>query len=1269
MGKFLFSILFIYSTAIAQDWIKIAPVSYCDQFTIEYKYTQAGYQLRYITRQSGRYKYFSKPLLDINNLAPLSDEIIEASLNYCPMSIELTEIDGQYICAPKTLPPAPFEQSYLNLLNEIISRVDKEQNNCQDVIPLIKLQNQIAQLNQDQLMQFEPSYQLLQIFTGSETDQLIDHYHECAGEQKSQNFLKNLIVLEAKKACLFQKPTGLLSLEEVIEIAEDISSQYPDLGLIGLNNAKDEITKEAIRSLTTQAIKSQVKSLLGPQVDHNNFVANLETIKIIDTLDSQQLDDYTKYIASTDAPLEIIEKGLPDIIKNNFSDFLPKDLTPQQKQKILSEEVTPIIEQNYKQCIQTYKQKIAYNQSFENKIETRKQAENNFCQKNPNHCRSKSCEKKINFAGLDPNIKDLNQIQACLFKGITLSISPLMEIITLKQKNDFKESFSLSDDQARNIANNAYKNLYRCAQNKFENKLQREIHPSFTQNLIALQQTEIDEYIKTIGECAKKSERNITELFAKKIITSMPLTSSLFSNQRKIDFLGDEISTTALSFANYTVNNSVEKCLATQAKRVAPHKRSAALCQPLIEMEAGKNILLMSFSEIFNETNLAQTQRRRISENYQTCADKSIEQANNDLFNRTPHDLPAFLDQEENENYLKNNHHFYTCTKEAIVDISQAITEQTLNKTKEELASQIQDMAYFDSLTPQVVSTVKQCFSTKLNHLQSWDDFLIFNQEDGLTELKQECMNKATEFILPKLLIHETKLELANINQNEITPITLESITQNLQEQFSIPLAQKNLNNKNEVILKLAFQKYKTIYPNKTREDFINHYIRNTQTHVIDQIKNQFLTQIIEKGQPEYDFSDLNDKLSTQCLAELYEGQKKNFDQMPQATTHEQESESFGQEEFIEIIVNGLKTAKNNGRYNDFTNKLAQICQAPSQYDNLQELLSTRVADNFILAKLRQEITSSLQTTAQEQCYEELELQKINLSIELQTKLCSLDVLNTEEENALFEKLYTSISTPQKRNLLDLIFKRKQNFLKQINTELTQDFFNQHFLNDPEILNYMYNNVDSLVQQDPQQLNQLESLITQKLFSQKETNSFTDQFIHNQLIAAIGIEGFSEARNQVEEKINNLNFYQDLLHDQIRPLAYEKFYEKWNYDGIKQYLNWNQLPEQTRSSFINDILATNIYSRFNAPENNEQQQEELVNKITDHILNYPSFERENARQKRKRVFSRRSPLVLRGEYKEQTPLSFADKLANDIEAEVTADIKESLLEAMLSPFN
>ena len=440
MGKFLFSILFIYSTAIAQDWIKIAPVSYCDQFTIEYKYTQAGYQLRYITRQSGRYKYFSKPLLDINNLAPLSDEIIEASLNYCPMSIELTEIDGQYICAPKTLPPAPFEQSYLNLLNEIISRVDKEQNNCQDVIPLIKLQNQIAQLNQDQLMQFEPSYQLLQIVTGSETDQLIDHYHECAGEQKSQNFLKNLIVLEAKKACLFQKPAGLLSLEEVIEIAEDISSQYPDLGLIGLNNAKDEITKEAIRSLTTQAIKSQVKSLLGPQVDHNNFVANLETIKIIDTLDSQQLDDYTKYIASTDAPLEIIEKGLPDIIKNNFSDFLPKDLTPQQKQKILSEEVTPIIEQNYKQCIQTYKQKIAYNQSFENKIETRKQAENNFCQKNPNHCRSKSCEKKINFAGLDPNIKDLNQIQACLFKGITLSISPLMEIITLKQKMILKRA-------------------------------------------------------------------------------------------------------------------------------------------------------------------------------------------------------------------------------------------------------------------------------------------------------------------------------------------------------------------------------------------------------------------------------------------------------------------------------------------------------------------------------------------------------------------------------------------------------------------------------------------------------------------------------------------------------------------------------------------------------------------------------------------------------------------------------------------------------------
>lgn len=580
-------------TAFAQEvkWTVIYPVSHCLTLPIAYQQQPDGTYLVKIKNIDLTDYNVAPAVEDLNDLSSITEAILEKSTQLCPESDAFTYIpivtnDGDASCNENG---NFFSDDYMEFVRFTADYVNQKGDQCENMIPLMKLQDQIEQLDQEELLKFKPSknvgHMLLKILTDKETDTMINQFKACGGKKGSDKFISNMILLEAKKACIVP---GMLSWAEAQKIADDLSKDYQNTNLLKLNRKQKQLSYDATMAFTNKILKNEVDSMLGPVFEDLNsknqvvktlserkkgifyrpdiedayfelgnnknsesFINNLESKKRLDKFDDKDnLSDYVAYVFSVDAGIEIGKKAIPLFIESAFRDKLPEAWPESKKQKFIDEELTKLAMDKYDSCMKPRVQYSGYDPELnkdsgkklslkEKKAELdlldhRLKSKESFCKENEEQCIEGNCDGSINMLQMDDSATDTEMIQGCVLQGITLSINPLLKGIVYDQRNEFAEDFDLNDEMAEYFSDYTWSALTNCANKNVKKALNLKGKVDILNTEGPLQKIDTDAYQDIMLKCADIAENKVAPKFVDQIIINNETIQKAFGDPKII---------------------------------------------------------------------------------------------------------------------------------------------------------------------------------------------------------------------------------------------------------------------------------------------------------------------------------------------------------------------------------------------------------------------------------------------------------------------------------------------------------------------------------------------------------------------------------------------------------------------------------------------------------------------------------------------------------------------------------------------------------------
>jgi hypothetical protein len=597
---------FITKLSFAQEvnssgWKTIYPVTHCMLLPIAYQVQPDGSYM--VKVQNTDFTDFSiaTPVADLNDLSILTESIVEKSEQLCPDTefitpIPLTFDDGDVACHSSE---QFFSDDYIDFVRFTADYVNKTGNQCDNMIPLIKLQDQITALEKEELLKFRPSknvgHMLLKIITGKETDHMINQFQACGGKDGSDKFIQNMILLEAKKACIIP---DMLSWDEAQQIAQDISKDYKNTNLFKLNKAQNQLSYDATMAFTNKVLEKEVEGMLGSVFDDLNdkndvakilserkegvfykpdivnalydngrpkntkqFIKSLDSKKRLDKFTNKdKLADYVAYVFSVDAGIEIGQKAIPLFIESAFGDKLPSAWSEEEKDKFINgytddqgkyhKGLVDVANDEYDGCMDS---RVKYSKYRPNKndndrematmkekeyendlLKLRLETKENFCNENKEQCIEDSCDGSINMLQMDDTATDTEVIQGCVLKGITLSINPLLKGIIYDQKNEFKDDFHLSDEMAENFSDYSWNALVKCANQSIKRELSSKGKVDILNDEKPYQKINTDKFQTILTDCADIAENKVAPRFVDQIIINDPTIQKTFGDPKLV---------------------------------------------------------------------------------------------------------------------------------------------------------------------------------------------------------------------------------------------------------------------------------------------------------------------------------------------------------------------------------------------------------------------------------------------------------------------------------------------------------------------------------------------------------------------------------------------------------------------------------------------------------------------------------------------------------------------------------------------------------------
>lgn len=593
---------FITKLSFAQEvnssgWKTIYPVSHCMLLPIAYQVQPDGSYMVKVQNTDFTDITVATPVADLNDLSILTESIVEKSEQLCPDTefitlIPLTLEDGDVACHSSD---QFFSDDYIDFVRFTADYVNKTGNQCNNMIPLIKLQDQITALEKEELLKFRPSknlgHMLLKIFTGKETDLMINQFQACGGKDGSDKFIQNMILLEAKKACIIP---DMLSWDEAEQIAQDISKDYKNTNLFKLNKAQNQLSYDATMAFTNKVLEKEVEDILGSVFEDLNkkndvakilserkesvfykpdivnalydngrpkntkhFIKNLDSKKRLDKFTNKdKLSDYVAYVFSVDAGIEIGQKAIPLFIESAFRDKLPSAWSEEEKDKFINgytddqgkyhKGLVDVANDEYDGCMDS---RVKYSKYRPNKndndrkmatmkekeyendlLKHRLETKENFCNENKEQCIEDSCDGSVNMLQMDDAATDTEVIQGCVLKGITLSINPLLKGMIYDQKNEFKDDFHLSDEMAENFSDYSWNALVKCANKRIKRELGLKGKVDILNDEKPYQKINTDKFQTILTDCADIAENKVAPRFVDQIIINDPTIQKTFGD-------------------------------------------------------------------------------------------------------------------------------------------------------------------------------------------------------------------------------------------------------------------------------------------------------------------------------------------------------------------------------------------------------------------------------------------------------------------------------------------------------------------------------------------------------------------------------------------------------------------------------------------------------------------------------------------------------------------------------------------------------------------
>ena len=1255
------------------NWRAIAPLEYCERFQIEYQVTSDGqYRLR-IPGSNGP-SVFPQTLQNINDLSSLTDILVEESAKVCSDEGTQITIENNSVVIKEQTPyhtrecstPVVYSEPYLDLAKELVKILQLSGNRCDQLMAYTELQTKITQLSDQDLIQLKsPSnlfHNAIKLFTGKETGKLVDLYATCGGEKFTDKFVANLILIEAKNSCVMPKPPGLFTFDQAKKIAEDVAKDYNGLSLMDINSKKDEITQKAAQALAQNGIRNEVSSLLGPHVNVDTFLEELDSFKELKATNIPKADpDYLSLGFGFDATLEVAKKALPVLAKASFEDKLPDNWSAERRKVYLGGVLIPQLNKEYASCMREHHEKSGFGKDLKTRMSMRSKLKANYCQKNPEQCDNSSCEDKINIISGSSNIADSKVAQGCVMKSMLGGIKNMIHLGIVSQKEAFAESFILTDDMANALTKKAWKRLVNCANRRVQKSDSRtfekydppEESPVFT-NPRLLQSIEPKEFETVLIECANSAEVSVAKEFYAHTLLNEPSLSALYpESSEKLESLivtrqsahSEQRRVTPLErTVEAILNKAYDPCIAKQHHKARLEgargvTRNPMLCVPGVEIATASKVIQRTLSDLYKDNNVLDGKEAQKSlETFEACVDESIKSSINNLSvkeNETP--TPINTDEDAN-NYLKTNHEFYSCVKDAVTDATSIVGDAQFDSTIAQAAEQLSDPAYPQTLKKHAVDQVQACFKQRLDALGTWRTFTAFNDAGGIAKLEAQCSGKAVDHVLPRIMVHETQGQLAALKAEKL--IKDDKQIDKIISQSSLALAKKyKLKLPKKLsgdalkywIFAQAHNEHIKSKGNNT-DTFINEFTQETMGHALGGLHSNLKQETQKLAGNKYD--DFFDALNPSCLHKLYsnfegdiEALTQKMDQASQGKTSKEPSAPL-MDQITEAMLQGLRYQKGLGQkaYQGALQDIQRACAIVDANTTPRKLAATGAFDFILKGVIKDKIYASFDQVATDQCSEDLIAytgKKFTSDIQ---ELCSLrdPILMNKAFEDFEKKLGSSIfSLPAnsdsplswlvtkvgaKRNF-SFIKERHFEMLKLINTRLAKpEYLEKTVFNErpSRVLSNIYDNFSKVLMDDPLYMPKLEKEITAKLFDYRDRGSFADEFTRLQVTNGLGLGGYEQASKAINMQTveGSVGWFKDMVvnKNKVIKVGKEALKQKWTPKGINRLMAWRALEKEQRLKLIDSLYKNAVEPTLSgAPSKTDLLTDEIGKHASEYV--------------------------------------------------------------------
>jgi DNA-binding XRE family transcriptional regulator len=1212
MHKLLLLTLFLVATnlyAQAAAWQTIYPVANCQLVALEYQQQpNKSYQVKLAEK--------TYTIEDINNLLVLNDQLVKLSDELCPVSnlnfLVVNQVGNDNItCEPDQF----FSDDYIQFIRFSADYVNQEKKQCDNMIPYIKLQEEISALNNEELVKFKPSkklgHVLLKVLTDKETDQMIDQFNACGGKKGSDKFVTNMILLEAKKSCVVPQ---MLSWEEAETIAKSIGDEHKNTNLLMLNKNIRKLTRDATMGFTNKVLEKEVSSLLGPYIpDTKKFIKELDSYKRLEKQQgSDDLTDYISNVFSTDATLEIAQKAIPIFIKESFASKLPVSWEPKRKDDYLNNVLIKGANDDYLKCMGDRIKNAKYGENLKEKdlLSYRTQRKNDYCGKFPKQC-DDDCDGGVNFLEMTDTASDTDIITGCVLQSITKSINPLLRGIIYDQKEEFKDNFTLTDEMADTFSNKTWDNIIQCANRKIKRNLNWPGEVNILNDEKPLQKIKTSDFENILVDCSDIAEARVSGEFVKQLLLHEPTIQQTFNSGPLVNNFDSEFPKATVDVVDQIVRRSFNKCMEIQYRNFKPgskiehgiDQKNAMLCTPIVEMNASLLVVGEELKNTAKENGLENDPAiLKVLADYEACGDRALKQSLKDLGSLTS--STPINNVEDSKNYLDKNPALFNCVNTAIGDIGHVVAGNEFDKIIFDQKGKVKDIKFLEKQKPVVQQTIKSCLQEGLNNLSyygykeidesgektkkyiaassdqlaqnklkndgiqfenlnpsgKWTNFIQFNNQNGLTQLQRDCEIKANQAVMPKLIINEAKIELKPLindgflkNETEVNQVLVDTAHELAREmKITIPKSIKPSEMPDFVYQEALGLHLKN---GGTSDQFIDLLSNKIENHTLKKVHNNLMGAIQNKTSninQRAKFGSFAEYFPTSCLQEMYNRFMKNT---PSS------GESMKLDELASYLQQGLAYTeeKDPAKFWDELKVIQAECKNFSKFKTEKDFHKSKFYEIILKGEIYKQFSNEFEA-------------EIMANINQMEK-------NLTNPNLAIKKQYIDYL---RKNMKDL-FAQKMNPL----------YFESAVFKDGELLKFAQNNLDGLLKSDTKVKNQLTEMLLSKFFADTSKDSFASQFTKHQIIASMGISGVDDAVSSANYK----GTWIKLGSWRIGPNNYamQSTREIFNDpNNIAKALDWDNLSNTQRSKYINTITYTSVIGASYVKEHGPKAKDNLL---------------------------------------------------------------------------